>query len=215
MLDLLQKELRLALHPAAVMFVALAAMLLIPGYPYYVVCFYGCLGLLFVCQFGRENKDIEFTLLLPVRKRDAVKARFMLAALLQLVQLLLGVPFAFLRALLPVGPNPVGMDANTAFFGIALALYGIFNFVFFSLYYRDPAKVGASFLWGSAAFAAAMVLAEAPTYFVPFFRDRLDTPDPLFLPEKLIVLAAGAGVWALLTYAAYRRSVSRFESLDL
>ena len=40
MKNLLMKELRLALHPAAVMFLALSAMLLIPNYPMYVILFY-------------------------------------------------------------------------------------------------------------------------------------------------------------------------------
>ena len=58
MKNLLLKEWRLALHPAALLFLCLSSMLLIPSYPYFVIFFYTCLGLFFICLSGRENKDI-------------------------------------------------------------------------------------------------------------------------------------------------------------
>ena len=87
MKNLLYKELKLALQAPAVLFLALSAMLLIPNYPYYVTFFYSTLGIFFCCQLGRENKDIFFTLCLPVRKRDVVSARFLLAVLLEAAQI--------------------------------------------------------------------------------------------------------------------------------
>ena len=44
MKNLMRKELLLAMHPASMLFLLLSAMLLIPNYPYYVICFYTCLG---------------------------------------------------------------------------------------------------------------------------------------------------------------------------
>lgn len=57
MKNLMRKELLLAMHPASVLFLLLSAMLLIPNYPYYVICFYTCLGTFFICLTGRENRD--------------------------------------------------------------------------------------------------------------------------------------------------------------
>lgn len=208
------KELRLALHPAAALFLLLSAMLLIPNYPYYVICFYTCLGVFFISQGGRENRDMEFSALLPVRKGDLVRARFLLVAALQAAQLLLCVPCALLSSRISAG-NLVGMDANTAFFGFALALYGVFNFSFFPRYYRAPNRVGAAFGWGCAFLTVWMLVFEACAHAAPFFRERLDTPDPAFLPEKLAVLALGAAAYALLTALALRRSVQRFAAVDL
>ena len=98
MLKLLQKELRLCMHPTAPIFLLLSAMLLIPNYPYYVAFFYTGLAVFFTCLTGREQHDVAYTLSLPVRKRDAVRARFLFTVLLQLAQLLLAVPFLVLRA---------------------------------------------------------------------------------------------------------------------
>ena len=136
MKNLMRKELVLAMHPASVLFLLLSAMLLIPNYPYYVICFYTCLGTFFICLTGRENRDIEFTALLPVRKTDLVRARVFTVMLMQLAQLVIAVPFAVFSSRVSA-ENLVGMDANTAFFGFALVLYGVFNLVFFRNYYRD------------------------------------------------------------------------------
>lgn len=153
-------------HPASVLFLLLSAMLLIPNYPYYVICFYTCLGTFFICLTGRENRDIEFTALLPVRKTDLVRARVFTVMLMQLAQLVIAVPFAVFSSRVSA-ENLVGMDANTAFFGFALVLYGVFNLVFFRNYYRAPGKVGKAFGWGCGALTLCMVVFEACAHTVP------------------------------------------------
>ena len=59
MLNLLRKELRLAVHPTSWIFLGLSLMLLIPSYPYYVAFFYTGLGIFFTCLSARENQDIS------------------------------------------------------------------------------------------------------------------------------------------------------------
>lgn len=215
MKKLLIKDFRLAMHPTVFLFWLLSAMLIIPNYPYYVVLFYSTLALFFVCLTGRENRDIEFSLLLPMRKGDAVRARICFAVIVQLVQLILAVPFAALRQSFPMGGNQVGMDANIAFFGFSLLLLGLFNFCFFTNYYRSPAKVGRAFAASSALLFITMAVLEVLCHALPFFRLRLDTPDPQFLTEKLIVLFLGSVLYALLTLLACRVSIRRFEKLDM
>lgn len=215
MKKLLIKDFRLAIHPTVILFWLLSAMLLIPNYPYYVVLFYSSLSLFFVCLSGRENRDIEFSLALPVRKGDLVRARICFAVIVQTIQLIAAIPFAILRQALPLPGNQAGMDANIAFFGFALLLLGLFNLHFFTSYYRAPGKVGKTFARSSVLVFAAILILETLTHAVPFIRDRLDTPDPQFLAEKLTVLAVGAVLYALLTLAACRASVRRFEKLDM
>ncbi len=215
MKNLLLKELRLATHPSNFMHLSLSAMLLIPDYPYYVIFFYTTMGLFFLCLSGRENHDIEYSLMLPVRKREIVKARISFAVLIEFVQLLVSIPFAVIRNGITSAPNAAGMDANVALFGLSLLLFGLFNVIFFPRYYKNPAKVGKPFVIGSIAVFLYIVAAEGCTYVVPFFRDVLDTPDPLHMPAKLAVLAAGLAVFAALTALAYRVSAKRFEALDL
>ena len=215
MRDLFYKELRLALHPTTYLFVLFGAMLLIPNYSYYVAFFYVSLGMFFICLSGRENRDIPFSVMLPVRKRDVVTARMLLAVLIELGQLVISIPFALLRGRMPVGPNAAGLDANLALFGSALVLFGVFNLVFFARYYRAPDKVGRAFLWGSVTEGVYVILAEACVHAVPWVKNVLDTPDPEHLGAKLIFFAAGAVIYAALTLLTWRRAQRSFESLDL
>lgn len=215
MKTLLIKEFRLALHPTAPLFLALSTMLLIPNYPYYVIFFYTGLAIFFTCLTGRENHDVFYTLSLPLRKRQIVLARFWLTVIVQLLQMALAIPFAIVRQSFRMPGNAVGMDANIAFFGLSFVMLGLFNIVFFPVYYRNTDKVGKAFILSSVAVTIYMILAEALAHIVPFMRDRLDTPDPQFLNWKLAILFVGAAIYALATFAAYRMAASSFEKLDL
>ena len=214
MLKLISKEFKLAVHPTAWIFLTLSAMLLIPNYPYYVVFFYTGLGLFFTCLTGRENRDIDYMLLLPIRKRDAVTARFASTLVLEGLQLVTAAGFALLRSFLLKEGNQAGMDANTAFFGLALVQLGLMNFTFFTRYFRRPEKVGSTFVVTCIVCFVYIGLAEAAAFTVPFVRDVLDVPDPANLPVKLAVLGVGAVVFSVLTILAYHKSVRSFEALD-
>ena len=188
--NLLYKELRLAAHPSLYVFMAMGALVLIPAYPYGVVFFFGTLGIFQSCMFDRETRDIYYTALLPVRKRDVVKGKILLAVFTQLVQLALALPFAFLRTLyLPEG-NPVGIEANAAFYGFALALYGVFNLIFFARFYRTAYKAGAAFLTALPETPAMRGLADYRmlVYAVVLILVMLGTNNPIiqdFLNTKL------------------------------
>ena len=215
MAKLLKKEFRLFTHPTSWMFLAFGAMVLIPGYPMYVPLFWVTLGLFYACLSARENNDLYYTLLLPVRKRDAVRARGLYFALMELLQLLVCAVFAVLRTALKIGPNSAGMDANLAFFGLGLILMGLFNVLFLPRLYKNPAAVGKPFLIVTLLVFAYIVAAEVCCFVVPFFRDVLDTPDPQHLGAKLTVLIAGAALFAALTALGTRRAEKLFEKVDL
>ena len=215
MAKLLKKEFVLFTHPTSWMFLAFGAMMLIPGYPMYVPLFWATLGLFYACLSARENNDLYYTLLLPVRKRDAVRARGLYFALMELLQMLACVLFAMLRHALKIGPNSAGMDVNVALFGLGLIQMGLFNLLFLPRLYRNPAAVGKPFLLATICLFVYIVAAEACCFVVPFFRDVLDTPDPQHLGVKLAVLAVGAVLFVLLTLVGTRRAEAIFEKVDL
>lgn len=212
---LLYKEFRFCLHPTAPMMLLLSALTLTPNYPYLVMCFYLTLSIFFICLTGRENSDVTYTLTLPVTKRDIVTARFLLVVILELAQFLLAFVIIRIHALLPLGANAAGMDANLALLAECFLFYGIFHLVFFPSYYRDVSKVGASFVKSSVVSFLLVAADILCCYTLPLFRDRLDTPDPQFLPDKLVFLCAGIVFYALSTWLALRLSQKRFESLDI
>lgn len=215
MIKLIKKDFVLAVHPTAYIFMLLSSMLLIPNYPYLVIFFYTSLAIFFTCLSGRENNDIFYSLMLPVKKSDIVMARIMTALLLELAQMLFAVGFAVLRSLINIPANQAGMDANIALFAEGLIMFGIFNIVFFTSYYRNVNRVGTSFVLGSAASFLFILITEVLNFVLPFVRDRLDTPDPMYMGEKLLLLAAAVVIFASLSFAAVKISKASFEKLDI
>lgn len=215
MKTLLYKELRLVTHPTNVLFLLLSAMLMIPNYPLYVTFFYCTLGIFFACLGGRENGDCFYSVLLPVPKRNLVRARILFTAVFEGAQLLLAGGFSLLRIRLIGAQNAAGMDANLALFGFSLLLLGVFNMTFFPLYYKNPAKVGKSFAVSAVVLFLCISVLESMCFILPFFKEKLDTPDPLFLAEKSAVLFFGALAYVALTLAADKIAERRFEKLDV
>lgn len=111
MTALLYKQLRLVCHPMTPVFCLFGVMVLIPNYPYTVIFFYVTLGLFFTFLNMREQKDIYYSALLPVPKRDTVKAGCLFTVLIELLSLVLLAPFAALAVHLQPGKdNLVGLD---------------------------------------------------------------------------------------------------------
>lgn len=211
---LLNKEFRLALHPTSLLFLALSFMMLIPNYPLYVTFFYTGLGIFFICLQGRENNDIFFSLILPVSKKDVVKARFFHVVTLEILQVVIAMLAALFRTTIMKLPNSAGMDANIAFFGFSFVLLGIFNFTFLTTYYKNTAKVGKSFLISSTFVWIYILAAEACSFAVPYIHNVIDTLDPQNLLPKTIIFAVGLVIFVLLTALAEKKSIKTFIKLD-
>lgn len=141
MKNLVYKEFRLAAHPTNYIFLSFAFMLLIPNYPYLVSFFYTTLGIFFMCLSSRENHDLEYSLNLPVRKRDLVGARLLTVCIFELLTIVATIPFAVLRCtVLNTSLNQAGSMPSLAFYGIVFLYFGIFNLSFFTAYYKSPEK---------------------------------------------------------------------------
>lgn len=146
MRTLLYKQLRLVCHPMTPVFCMFGVMLMIPNYPLTVVWFYVMLGLFFTFLNMREQKDIYYSAILPIRKRDTVKAACLFTALIEIASLVIAVPFAVWRAHTSIGGNLVGVDANVTLFGFALMLYALFNAILLCSFYKTAYQVGTAFL---------------------------------------------------------------------
>ena len=81
---LLRKEFTLSLFPLPYCFWLLAGLLLIPNYPYFVAFFYAALGVMFLFQYNRENRDLNYMMTLPITKGQMVKARVVQTAAIEL-----------------------------------------------------------------------------------------------------------------------------------
>jgi hypothetical protein len=215
MTTLLYKEFKLAKHPTMFMFLFLGAILLAPSYPYFVAFIYTCLSIFLIFLTGRENHDVLYTALLPVKKRDAVKARLGMVVLFELAQTIISVPFAVLSVAINPAGNAAGIEINPAFYGLVLVMFALFHLVFFTLFYKTADKVGIAFFWGATAITVYIGLVETLVAIVPALNTYLDTNDPAMITAQLPVLFAGIILYALLTLLTYKIAARRFERVDL
>ncbi len=217
MKNLLYKEFRLAIHPSVYLFFLLSALLLVPSYPYYVSFFYLMLGVFLTFKINRAENDIFYSALLPVRKGDVVRARVLAVAILELVNLLIAVPFAILSVKInPAGGNNAGIEPNVAFFGLSFLMYGGFNFIFFPIFYKTGRSEGKAFLWSGVFTLLYIAVAESLAQYIPSpVSAYLDTAEKATQLRQLPVLLGGIVLWAVLTLLSAKRSAERFEKVDL
>lgn len=214
-MKLLMKEWKLCMHPMGYIMLLCTALILVPGYPYGVSCFYMGLAIFFICLTARENHDASFTLTLPVSRRDAVKARILFCTVLEVLDLLLMGVFILVKYAIGFTHNPAGLDAGLALIGDGMIIFAIFNLVFFPIYYKDINKPGKAFLIAASAVFAWIIFEIVATYTIPFFQYVLDTEDPQNMSEKGLFTLAGLGLFLAGTARSIQISAKRFEKLDL
>jgi len=215
MKNLLNKEFRLVINPLFFLTTLFGALVLIPQWVFLVAPTY----LLYIAVpniiiTAKAQKDIEFTALLPVRKSDAVSARVLAIALLQVVQIFVIAIFAMLNIVLYHTSNYL-IDPNVAYIGCVFAMYGIFNLVFFPMLYKTAYKVAVPLIVAmifTVAFAAGI---EFLVVGVPVAAFILDGISRDALIGQIPVLVCGIAVFILLTWISIRKSIERYGKVDL
>lgn len=208
MKELFYKQFKLVAHPMTFAFLLCGVMLLIPNYPYTVGFFYVTLGIFFMFLNAREQRDNDFSALLPIRKRDTVKCTVLFVTLIEVLSVAVSALFVALAGdIAPNRDNLAGTDANLAVLGLGFFVFAVFNGIFLPAFYKTGYKVGASFFKASVGVFLVVGLDVALPHILPFF-DGQDI-------RQLYVLAGGAAIFALVTVLAYRRSATLFERVDL
>ncbi len=101
MKNLLYKELRLCVPVQTWIFVALNCLCIIPNYPAVATLLYPLSGFSVLFSAAQSDHDPLYTSLLPVHKKDVVKAKMLLVCFLQIVSLLIAIPFAMVKRFVP------------------------------------------------------------------------------------------------------------------
>lgn len=211
---LLYKQFRLVCHPMTLIFCLFGIMVLIPNYPYTVIFFYVMLGLFFTFLNIREQKDIYYSALLPVPKRDTVKAGCAFVVIIEVLSLVVLIPCSLLAVHLQPGKdNLVGLDPNLALLAAGFLLYAVFNGVFLPSFYANGYKVGMAFINAVIPTTLAMGALEALPHFPALtWLDDLDAATQVrLLPVLIASVLLYAGGMAL----TFRASARRYEKVDL
>ena len=211
---LLYKEFRLVCHPMTLIFCLFGIMVLIPNYPYTVIFFYVMLGIFFTFLNIREQKDIYYSALLPVPKRDTVKAGCAFVVIIQALSLVVLIPCSLLAAHLQPGKdNLVGLDPNAALLTAGFLLYAVFNAVFLPSFYANGYKVGIAFLKAVIPTTLVMMVLEALPHFPALtWLDDMDAATQVRLLPYFVAAVLLYGIGTVLTF---RRAAAQYEKVDL
>ena len=211
---LLYKEFKLVCHPMTLIFCLFGIMVLIPNYPYTVIFFYVMLGIFFTFLNIREQKDIYYSALLPVPKRDTVKAGCAFVVIIQALSLVVLIPCSLLAAHLQPGKdNLVGLDPNAALLTAGFLLYAVFNAVFLPSFYANGYKVGIAFLKAVIPTTLVMMVLEALPHFPALtWLDDMDAATQVRLLPYFVAAVLLYGIGTVLTF---RRAAAQYEKVDL
>lgn len=213
MMRLLYKEFRLSAHPTLYIFIFMGALILIPEYPYCMVFFFGCLAPFITLYNGRENHDAFYTASLPVKKSDVVKSKYMLFVVAELAQILISLPFAYIRIAVIGGNNTVGIEPNFAYYGFGFIIFTVFNMFFFTEFYKTAYKVGKSFIKGIVPALLLVFIVEGTTHIDTFV--WIDQTDKIAMQAQIPILIIGVTIFVLGNIFAYHIAKNRFEKVDL
>ena len=217
MKNLLKKEMKLAASPLSYFFIAFGLMAFLPGYPILVGTFFACLGLFQSFQSMREANDITYTALLPVAKGDIVRAKFAFCVMIELCYFIVtSIPVLIRMTVLADAPayrNNALMNANPVYLGFVLLILGLFNRIFIGGFFRTAYKFAKPFVAFIITAFAVVGVGEA-LFHVPAL-SALNAFGFEHLGLQAGVLALGIAAFVLLTAVSLRRSIQRFERIDL
>jgi len=241
MKNLFFKEMKLSMHPLIWVFILLFPMMcLIPSYPLMVAFIYVCSCypiLFFGANKGQQSNDIYFSCLLPVKKKEIVKARILTVLLIQIVPLLImialrplavsafenevlqtfnenyqavpGLTLAEVEAELSVGFSPKGTIVVGA---LALISFVLFDLIYFSFFYKNGRSIALPTLIGMIVFSILMV---ATTIVFPLMFPDLKNFLENNVLSQVIVLAVAVILSLLGHLGIYKIAAAEFEKVDL
>ena len=227
---LLYKEFKLAMHPICYVFIAMfPLMILIPSYPIAVGFIYvlTCYPVLFLgANKGQQSNDLLYSTLLPIRKKDIVKARIMTVFIMHLAFI------AITSALYPVAlminnsitesalaedpmANPItnaglGLNSYVLILAIVLVGFAIADLIFFPIYYKNGKSIVMSTLLMILGFVVYLGVFTIGLPYIP----GCEWINELPLYIQFIALGVSIILYAVLHLAVYKISAKRLEKVD-
>lgn len=211
--NLLYKELRLAAHPNLFIFALMGPLVLVPSYPYTMVFTFCCIGIYVNFMYARETNDLYYSALLPIKKSDVVKGKVAVTVTAQLASLIISVPFAIINQVIFHTENKAGIAANIAFYGVGLIIFGLFNLVFLSEFFKTVYRAGNAFIKALIPVLIVQILVEVLAHF-PGATWAQNVTNSNWLGQT-ILLVVGLIIYLILTYTSFKISVRRFAQVNL
>ena len=216
MKKLFYKEMKLSANPLTYWFIIFSAMTMIPRYPILVGSFFICLGIFHTYQQIREYDDVTYTVMLPVKKRDIVTAKYLFVLFIELTAFILCTLLTIIRmkilgTAVPYVTNQL-MNANMAYLGYTMIVFAVFNSIFLAGFFKTTYKIGKPFFIFCVVSFIIIIMGEI-LHHIPDL-ESLNNPSNLSMPQ-IVIFAIGIVVFMLCTWLSYQKAVKDFEGIDL
>ncbi len=216
MKNLLYKEFKLSIHKgflfAPILF---GALLLIPQWIYIIALMY-----LFwvtvpnIYSTYNSQNDRTFCMLMPIKKEDYVKTKIISLIIIELLHIIFAFIFALIHNRLYQIPNFM-LDLNLAFFGVGFMMYGLFNFIFFPIYFKTAYYFGKATIFANIGAILFALAVEASVIIFSDFRNIMEGTGYTSSNFQLTVFLGGIVAFLVLNYLAFLLSKKKFASIDL
>ena len=217
MKNLIYKEFKLAMPLLTIAFLAFTLMTFIPGYPILCGAFFVCFGIFQSYQTGREDNDILYSVLLPVRKTDVVRGKYATTVILQMLAFFFCTVFTLIRMIAlseaKVYMTNALMAANFVFLAFVLLIFTAFNVIFLGGFFKTAYGIGKPFVVFVIANFTIIGIAEALHHFPGL--GWLNAMDFSYVGRHAIILIGAASLYVALTAISCKASQRRFEKIDL
>ncbi|HZG76789.1 MAG TPA: ABC-2 transporter permease [Paenibacillus sp.] len=217
MFNLLMKDLKLGVHPFFfVMPLLTGALMLVPGWIYFVVLLYFCCITIPNMFAGyKTQNDLMFTAMMPVSKKDIVKARVAVIVILELLHIVIAMFYGMITSRLYPEMVYYFFAPSLGFWGLCFVMLAIFNIYFISMYYKTAYKYGAA---TCISIAAALLFAGAAQWMGiqnAFVSDIFYSAGVDNTAIHASILVAGVLIFMAFTMIAYRVATIRFLRVEV
>ncbi|GIQ69076.1 hypothetical protein DUZ99_07475 [Xylanibacillus composti] len=217
MYNLLMKELKIGVNPFFYILPFLTgALMLIPGWLYFLVILYFCFITVPNMLGGyKSQNDLMFTSMMPVSKKDIVKAKVSFIVILELLHVVVAVVYGIISVYLYPNLTYYFFSPSPGFWGLCFVMLAIFNMILIPMYFKTAYKYGAATI---AATTAAILFAGGAEwigiqnkYLFGLFKGA--GADNFAV--HLLILIAGIGIFALFSAIAYHIAKKRFLKVEV
>lgn len=220
MKNLLYKELKLCVPLQTWIFIFLSITIMIPSWPSLISFFYPLAGITVVFTLSNANRDLLYTSILPLRKKDVVKGKVLLISFLEIISMLVSLPFGFLKLFLQKGlPEEQiypELGFNLALYGFVFLVFGVFNLICFPWYYKKPeAKVTLPFLISDLVTILLISFIMAVFILFPEFASYVNSYELPNLLTQIAILLGGLLSFLGFTFLANHLAQRNFQKVDI
>lgn len=214
--NLIYKEIKLAIPVFFwILPILTGALIMIPQWVF-IVAFLYFFWITVPQIFATNNtqNDMAFSLLMPINRNEYVKSKIMTMVLLGLAHILFGAIFASLNVVIYDSPNFL-LDLNFTLFGVVFFIYGLFNLIFFSLYFRTGYNFGLPTIVANIVIFLIAAGVETLNILYPKVSNILEGTSSSSRLMQLGFLVIGILSYMVFNYIAYKISIRKFERVDL